>query len=95
MILEVVFNSHNGGPDVAAARGYLTTAFSNIGQDHGPGRFRDMGSFKQFQFDLPDGYDVQAFSRGLGNALEGSNLKVTKPTPYTDGITSMSVRLVA
>ncbi len=94
MILEVVFNSHNGGPDVAAARGYLTTAFSNIGQDHGPGRLKDLGSFKQFQFDLPDGYDVDLFSRGLATALEGSTLRATKPTAYTGGITSLSVRSV-
>jgi hypothetical protein len=93
MILEVVFNSHNGGPDVTAAQGYLTKAFSNIGQDHGSGRLKDLGSFKQFQFDLPDGYDVGAFSRGLANVLEGSNLRATKPTTYTDGITSLSVRL--
>lgn len=92
MILEVVFNAHNGGPDVSAARGYLTTAFSNIGQDRGTGRFKDLGSFKQFQFDVPDGYDVDAFSRGLTNALEGSNLRATRPTQFTDGITTLTVR---
>ncbi|HTK85258.1 MAG TPA: hypothetical protein VL625_09255 [Patescibacteria group bacterium] len=92
MILEVVFNSHNGGPDVTAAQSYLTKAFSNIGQDHGPGRFKDLGSFKQFQFDLPDGYDVGAFSRGLTTALENSNLRATKPTAFIGGITTLTVR---